>query len=151
MPSGLKIGDSSALGDVVNARGVAPARGSTTKMSVFSLLSGSSVRLAENAMSDPSGDHTGVPSSCFGSVETWMSAFVAISKTWRWRRMSFRKPVPSCRNCRRSMTIGFGFSFSFSASDLSPVSAGSFGSGSETMSARRLLSGDQANDETPGL
>ena len=45
--------------DVVNCRGSAPLRASTTKMSLFWLASGSSVRFALKAIRLPSGDHTG--------------------------------------------------------------------------------------------
>jgi len=81
LPSGLKAGDVSEPGDVVSARGFAPLRGSTTNMSEFSFASGLSVRFALNAINDPSGAHTGEPSSNLSEVSC-RSFFVAISKTW---------------------------------------------------------------------
>src|SRR5262249_5226288 len=68
LPSGLNDGDRSEPVQVVSWRGAAPFFGSTTKMSLLSLASGLSVRLALNAISWPSGDHTGAPSSHASAV-----------------------------------------------------------------------------------
>src|SRR6516162_9556467 len=76
LPSGLNAGDPSDPGFVVNARGVAPACGWTRKMSLLSLASGLSVRLALKAISLPSGDQTGDPSSNLSDV-IWVSFLVA--------------------------------------------------------------------------
>ncbi len=62
VPSGVKAGSPSAEGDAATRRG-SPPEAATMKMSVFSLESGSSVRLLTNAIDFPSGDHAGASSS----------------------------------------------------------------------------------------
>ncbi len=63
LPSGLQAGASSVVGPVVTARGVKPGAAGTTKMSEFSLASGSAVRLLVKASQRPSGDQAGWLSS----------------------------------------------------------------------------------------
>ena len=58
-------------------------------MSLLSFASGLSVRLALNAISEPSGDHAGAPSS-YRSEVICTSFFAAMSKTWMCRLTSFR-------------------------------------------------------------
>ena len=62
-PSGLNTGCEAGKGSLATGRGVCPARGATTKMSVLRLASASGVRLLEKAIHCESGDQAGSASS----------------------------------------------------------------------------------------
>ena len=151
-PSGLHVGLESSLGPVAIPRGTSPSFAATTKMSLFCERSGSgSVRLLTKATRWPSGDQVGSESSKRPDV-SWNDVFLATSKTWTCERSSRRYPSPSRLNWMRRSTIGFaGLPFSVAGSSSSSATGGASGSSSETMSAIRFESGDQARSDTSAL